>query len=163
MLRKIVVLLFVLCVANVCFATEYVGKQSPKHLYDDEDYIICDWRMGTAWYVDKTSIVVEEDTGNERVLSVEVVEAAYADHHNMQPYEVDEVLRTEAENYLFLYNLDEKKMYIAYGQNKDHFVYIDRDGIPWRYIDPHGCWADVGIVKYAAIEAYRSMYGEKFN
>lgn len=151
--------LFWLC--EPCLAADYIG-QYPKYLNDDENYIICDGHMGTAWYVDLSSIEVEHETDDDRILSVTVISATYNDHQDNQPFGVDDIRDTKSKQYEFLYDFNEKKIYIANGQHKNHFLYIERYGTTWRYIDPKGCWADVGIIKYAAIEAYRSEYGMEF-
>ncbi len=159
-LLPIVILLFI-CFCPPCFATEYRG-QYPKYLFDDEDYIICDCHMGTAWYVDKTSVSVEEDSDDERILSFTVVSATYNDHHDMKPYGIDDIRKIEYKQFEFLYDLNEGEIYYASTWGRNRFLFINRHDRTWRYIDPDACWADVGIVKYAAIEAYRSIYGTGF-
>lgn len=164
----ILLVLFWLC--QPCFATEYAGHLYPKYLYDDENYIICDGHMGTAWYVDKSSIVVEMETDDDCILSMTVISVSYDDHR--PPYGVDDIRETKSKQYEFLYDFDEKKIFIASDREHDRhgysdlqyarFVYIEQYGTTWRYIDPRGCWADVGIIKPAALEAYRSEYGTEF-
>ena len=168
--RLLIIILGAVCFCNPCFAGEYVEPLYPQYLHGDENFILCDGHTGTAWYVDKSSVVVEEETDNVCVLSVEVVSAKYADHR--PPYCEEDIQGIEYRQYEFLYNLDVQKMYIVSDKERDamrhhasqynRWVYANWDDRTWRYIDPHGCWADVGIIKYAAIEAYRTIYGTDF-
>ncbi len=160
-LLMIVVLLFA-CFCNPCFATEYAGHWYPKYLHDDENYIYCDSHMGTAWYVDRNSIEVEQETDNDCILSVTVISVTYNDHQNNQPFGVEDIRKIDSKQYTFLYDFDEGKMYYASDWGGDRFVFIERYDTTWRYIKHSACWADVGIIKYAAIEAYRSIYGTGF-
>ena len=162
--------LIVFCLCRPCFAVEYAGHGYPKYLYDDENYILCDCKMGTAWYVDRGSVEVETETDDECILSVTVVSVLYEDHR--PPYAVDDIREAKSRQYEFLYDFNAKKIYIASDREHDRrgysalqydrFVYIEQYGTMWRYIDPNGCWADVGIIKQAALEAYRSEYGMEF-
>ena len=168
-MSMILLVLFWLC--QSCFAAENASHLYPKYLYDDENYIICDGHMGTAWYVDKNSIAVEMETDDDCILSVTVVSASYEDHR--PPYGMDDIRATKSKQYEFLYDFDEKKMYIAADRENDRpgysalqydrFIYIKQYGATWRYIDPRGCWADIGIIKPVALEAYRSEYGMEFH
>ncbi len=163
MLKK--ALFFVLAVVvlqSVCFSAEHTWHLYPQYLHNDENYIYCDGHMGTAWYVDRSSISVEEETDDECILSVTVVAATYNDHQTKEPFGVDDIRKEETKQYTFLYDLDEQDIYYASGLKRNHFSFIERHGRKWRYIDPDGCWADVGIIKPVAIEIYKEQYNHDF-
>ena len=177
MLKKAVLLIFAMAfmmMQHVCFAsgseTANASDWYPQYLHDDENYILSDCHMGTVWYVDKDSIETVSETENERILAVAVAGATYADHR--PPYNMDDIRHIEYIQYEFLYDLDERKIYVASEKESDamhysdiqfnRFVYIDRDDTEWRYIDPHGCWADVGIIKNASLAAYKEQYNHDF-
>ena len=98
----------------------------PPHLNDDNNYALCDGHMGTAWYVDKSSLIVEKYEPPQYILSIKVVKVNEADRGNTNIADV--------KTFRFSYSYNLKKMF------------VDRDNQSnWRYLDPWGCWADTGV------------------
>jgi hypothetical protein len=150
MLKKILIFVLALCWFHIGYATEYVGYWYPKYLYDDENYIICDARMDTGWYVDKSSIVLEKEDDNRIILSVTVIGAKYRNHYDKQPFALYDIESKYSTDYLYLYDLDAKDIYILQETGE------------WKYIDPNGSWADVGIILHVATKTYEVQYGTDF-
>ncbi|WP_196599620.1 hypothetical protein [Pectinatus frisingensis] len=51
----------------------------PAHLNDDPNYILCDGHMGGAYYVDRSSLVVEQYKPPVYIIAVNVVSVPDAD------------------------------------------------------------------------------------
>ena len=63
--RRLLIIFGAVCFCNLGFSRGYAGPLYPEYLYGDENYVICDGHMGTAWYVDKNSVAVEEETDED--------------------------------------------------------------------------------------------------
>ena len=141
-MKKTIVFLFAVCImltASVAMAY----SAYPTHINDDNNFIICDGHMGTAWYVDKSSLVIEKYNPPQYIISVNVVTVNEADQGNT------DIARVKT--FRFFYNYDLGKMF------------VDRDGQSnWRYLEPWGCWADTGISMPAGEIAFYLAYKQKF-
>jgi hypothetical protein len=132
--------------ASVAFANY------PEYLNGDRNFILCDGHMGTAWYVDRSSLDVQEYAPPQYIIAVKVVSARSATGDEEAFYEHDGAgTITGTETYRFFYNWDRREMY------------VDRDGTSnWRYLDPWGAWASTGIVMPAGEIAFALAYHLKF-
>lgn len=115
----------------------------PEHLNGDSNFILCDGHMGVAWYVDRSSLVVEKYDPPQYIIDVNVCTVQDADRGNT----AISYVRTRR----YFYNWDLRKMY------------ADKDGTSdWYYLDPHGNWASTGVVMPAGEIAFALAYNLKF-
>lgn len=114
----------------------------PDHLNGDRDYICTDGHMGTAWYMKKSSLNVEQYSPPIYIISVSVYTVDNADRGNTS-YRQVQTLR-------FRYDWDRRAMY---AQNKDG---------GWRYLDPNGSWAQTGVDMPTGEMAFYVAYRQKF-
>lgn len=140
-MRKIVpafVLIFVMMIASSVALASY-----PTHLGGDSNFILCDGHMGTAWYVDRSSLNVEKYAAPQYIIAVNVVSVNDADRGNTSISRV--------KTYRFFYNYNLRRMY------------VDTDGNSnWRYLDPNGSWADTEISMPSGEIAFALAYNLKF-
>ena len=140
-MKKFILFLFVCIMMTASVAMAY--NPYPTHLNDDNNFVLCDGHMGTAWYVDRSSLVIEKYEPPQYIISVNVVTVNEADQGNTNI----SLVRT----FRFFYNYDLRKMF------------VDRDDQSnWRYLDPWGCWADTGGSMPAGEIAFYSAYKQKF-
>ena len=118
------------------------GAYSP-YLNGDSNFILCDGHMGTAWYVDRSSLVVEKYAPPQYIIAVNVCTVDNANNGNT------EISKVQTLRYFYNWNLRE--------------MYADRDGNSnWRYLDPHGSWSKTGISMPAGEIAFALAYNLKF-
>ena len=55
-----------------------VSANYPMYLNGDRNFIRCDGHMGTAWYVDRTSLVVQKYEPSQYIIAVNVLTARSA-------------------------------------------------------------------------------------
>lgn len=115
----------------------------PLHLDGNSNFILCDGHMGTAWYVDRSSLSVQEYEPPQYIIAVNIVSVDQADAGNTSISNV----RT----YRFFYNYDSRKMYVDANGNSN-----------WRYLDPQGAWAETGVKMPAGEIAFALAYNLKF-
>lgn len=115
----------------------------PDHLGGDSNYILCDGHMGSAWYVDRSSLTVQKYAPPQYIIAVNVIDVPRADLGNTEIGYV----RT----FRFFYNSDLGQMYVDSNLNDN-----------WRYLSPRGSWAETGIVMPAGEIAFALAYGMKF-
>ena len=108
------------------FQSPFAHANYPNYLNRDRNFILSDGHMGTGWYVDKSSLVVQQYAPPIYRIAVNLVWVPDADRGNGNPSEVET-------NY-FLYNWDTRSMYVL------------RDGT-WNYIPHNGSFAQSGIVE----------------
>lgn len=139
---KKVLLAFLFCFLSLVGMSQAYNPY-PEYLGGDSTFILCDGHMGTAWYVDRSSLVVGKYAPPQYILAVNVVTVNNADQGNTAISRV-ETLR-------FFYNSDLGQMY------------VDRDGTDnWRYLPPNGSWAETGISMPAGEIAFALAYNMKF-
>lgn len=144
-LLSIVLLLSVLVMSSVAFANY------PRYLNGDENFILIDGHMGTGWYVDRTSLEVQDYDPPQYIIAVNVISARSAIDDEKDFYNGGMGVITGVSTKRFFYNWDSRQMY------------IDRDGnSDWRYLDPNGSWAETGIAMPAGEMAFALAYGLKF-
>ncbi|WP_282927851.1 hypothetical protein [Megamonas funiformis] len=99
--------------------------------------------MGSAWYVDRSSLNVQKYEPPQYIIAVNVVRVDNADRRS-----------TEIKNvhtYRFFYNSDLGQMYADFNNNDN-----------WRYLNPQGSWAETGISMPAGEIAFALAYNYKF-
>lgn len=140
--QKLVVILTTLLLIQVTsIALAYAPY--PIYLGEDHNFVLCDGHMGTAWYVDKSSLTVQKYEPPQYIIAVNVVRVDQADEGNTAIVDV----KTDR----FFYNYDSRKMY------------FDRNGnSTWVYLDPQGSWAETGIRMPAGEIAFALAYNLKF-
>lgn len=111
------------------------------YLGGDANYIMCDGHMGTGYYLDRSSLVVQQYKPPVYRIAVNVVTVPDAD--------IGHTDITDVRTFQFLYNYDERNMYI-------------RSNAQWRYLPPKGSYADTGIVLPAGEMSFYIAYGIPF-
>lgn len=141
-LKKIVVFSITLLLMQVTsIALAYAPY--PIYLGGNHNFILCDGHMGSAWYVDKSSLTVQKYEPPQYIIAVNVVRVDQADEGNTAIADV--------KTCRFFYNYDLRKMY------------FDRDGNSnWYYLKPQGSWAENGIRMPAGEIAFALAYNLKF-
>ncbi|WP_101913307.1 hypothetical protein [Megasphaera vaginalis (ex Bordigoni et al. 2020)] len=113
------------------------------HLNGDHNFVFVDGHMGTAWYLDKSSLIVEQYAPPQYIIAVNVCTVQAADRGNKT---ISKVMTKR-----FFYNWDLRQMY------------VDRDGTSnWRYLKPMGSWAETGFSMPAGEMAFYLAYGRRF-
>lgn len=138
--KKFFMLLSMLSIM-MCSCTAFANY--PTHLYGDKNFILCDGHMGSAWYVDRSSLNVQKYEPPQYIIAVNVVRVDNADRRS-----------TEIKNvhtYRFFYNSDLGQMYVDFNNNDN-----------WRYLNPQGSWAETGISMPAGEIAFVLAYNYKF-
>ena len=136
--QKIVLLVGMLWIAMLAMAGVYAAY--PVHLGGNPNYILCDAHMGVAWYVDRSSLVVQKYAPPQYIIAVNVVRTYDADKGSTVIQGVD--------TKRFFYNIDLQQMY------------VDRNGTDnWHYLDPNGSWAATGVSMPAGEIAFALAYG----
>lgn len=140
-MRKVIFLLtlvFTLSFSCVAFASY------PDHLDGNPNFILCNGKMGTGYYVDRSSLNVQRYAPPTYIIAVNVVGVPDAD---MGKTDISDVY-----SYSFLYKYDERRMFIA-GDGQDY---------DWRYLDPRASYAETGIVMPAGEMAFYLAYNLRF-
>ena len=118
----------------------------PAHLNDDPNYILCDGHMGGAYYVDRSSLVVEQYKPPVYIIAVNVVSVPDADKGKTKISNV--------KTYHFMYRYDQRNMYIPMEDpNSD---------LDWRYLKPNGTYAETGVAMPAGEIAFYLAYNMRF-
>ena len=138
--KKIMLAFFLIFISFL--GTAHVDGYS-SHLGGNPNYILCDGHMGTAWYVDRSSLVVQKYEPPQYIIAVNVVTVNDADRGN--------TFISNVKTYRFFYNSNLGQMYIDRNNNDD-----------WRYLNPNGSWAATGISMPAGEIAFALAYGMKF-
>jgi len=145
-MRKTVSLL----VAVIILALSSVTFAYPAHLNGDRNYILCDGNQGYGRYINRNSLSVKKYAPPEYIIAVEVVTVPDAD--------MGKVKISERVQYGFLYNYNQRKMYVI--------VDSDHDGYAWVYLDPNkqtsGTRVTTSIGEMAFYLAYKiPFYGKE--
>ena len=128
----------------VCFFTCSMASASgyPDYLGGDRNLLLSGGHMGIGWYVDKSSLVVQQYQPPVYRIAVNVLTVDDADRGNTTPSSV----KTEE----FLYNWDTRRMYQWWGEKS-----------AWNYVRPVGCLAETGH-HFAGEMAFYIAYHMKF-
>ena len=141
-MKKIFLLATVVCLfllGNVAWASNIY----PQHLGGNSNFILVDGHMGTAWYLDRSSLYVEKYAPPQYIIVANVCTVNNADRGN--------TTISKVQPYRFFYNWDLRQMY------------IDRNGnSSWVYLKPLGSWAESGVSMPAGEMAFYLAYGLKF-
>ena len=142
---SIMVAILVLSIASIASA-DY-----PTYLNGDRNLIICDGHMGTAWYVDRSSLVVQKYAPPQYIIAVNIVEAIGAGGNVIDFYDGGPGKIVKVKTMWFFYNWDLREMY------------YDTTGLDgWKYLNPHGRWAECGIRRPAGEIAFYLAYKMRF-
>lgn len=142
-MKKIVLLLLSLCLFLMAGTASAYNNPYPRFLNGDPNFIRIDGHMGTAWYLDRSSLYVEKYEPPQYIIDVNVCTVNNADRGNTDIANVS--------TYRFFYNWDLKQMYS--GRSDDSY---------WRYLKPQGSWAETGITMPAGEMAFYLAYRMKF-
>lgn len=121
------------------------------YLNGDRNFIMVDMHMGSIWYVDRSSLVVQQYEPPQYTIAVNVVEARSAIGDERDFLNGGEGAIVSVKTKRFFYNWDLRRMYVDRNGNSD-----------WRYLDPNGCWAATGISMPAGEIAFALAYNLKF-
>ena len=129
------------------------GEIYPTYLYGNKNFIYCGAHMGIVWYIDKSSLVVEENTSSHCKIVVNVLKAQFtSDGFNLD--RLDSPIVTTQKNQ-FYYDLNNRKMYKWIEPNQ----YVK--GNEWHYIAPVGSFAETGHTFSGEI-AFYIAFNKKF-
>lgn len=141
-MKKILMAFIVACI-TILSSVAFAYNPYPTHLGGNSNYILCDGKMGTAWYVDRSSLNVQKYAPPQYIIAVNVVTVNNANNGNTDISQV--------KTFRFFYNSDLVQMY------EDRNLHDD-----WRYLDPNGSWAETGIAMPAGEIAFALAYNYKF-
>ena len=119
-----------LVVAFCCFVFSGFNTANanyPVHLNGDPNFILVDGHMGTAWYLDRSSLNVQKYAPPHYIIAVNIVSVRNADRGNS---DINSVTTKR-----FLYNWNTRDMYVERNLNASD----------WRYLRPNGSWAETGV------------------
>ena len=128
-----------------------VSANYPMYLNGDRNFIRCDGHMGTAWYVDRTSLVVQKYEPPQYIIAVNVLTARSAIGNEDDFYSGGSGTVTDVCTMRFLYDWDACAMYAWSDAEMD-----------WYYLPPGGSWAETGITMPAGEIAFYLAYRMKF-
>ena len=144
--------IFILLLGLLVFAVSGVAFANyPMYLTGDRNFILCDGHMGTAWYVDASSLNVLRYEPPEYVIAVDVVTARSAVGNEDDFYSGGSGMVTDVSTMRFLYDWDACAMYAWNDAEMD-----------WYYLPPGGSWAETGITMPAGEIAFYLAYRMKF-
>lgn len=123
----------------------------PTHLNGNQNFILVDGHMGTAWYVDRSSLIVQQYEPPQYTIAVNVIAARSAIGDEQDFYNGGSGVITSVSTKRFFYNWDLRQMYVDRNGNSD-----------WRYLNPNGSWAETGISMPAGEMAFALAYNLKF-
>ena len=149
MLKK--VLLLVLAVVIIQGATTAECAPS-QFLFGDENYIYCTGHTGVLFYADKSSVDIMEYDPPEYMIAIDVVAASDMYKRSKIDLEPDRTYISEPKTYIFLYDSDNKEIYIWNEEKQE-----------WKFVKPDGAWADSGIPLSVSRLAFKIAYGIKFS
>ncbi|WP_432647736.1 hypothetical protein [Mitsuokella sp.] len=137
---SVVLLLITLCLASMAQAS----SMYEDYYNGDTNFPIIYGHMGTAWYLDKSSLVCQDYNPPCYTLAINVIVVPNADRGNRDISQV-QTMR-------FFYNLSDLKMY------------VDRNtgSSDWRYLKPTGSEAESGLPMDVGEAAFYIDYGKKF-
>ena len=145
--------LFLFVLAVMLMQSITTAKCAPSQfLFGDENYIYCTGHIGVLFYADKSSVNVMEYDPPEYMISVDVVAASDMYKRSKIDLEPDRAKISEPKTYIFLYNWDNKEIYV-----------LDEETQEWKFVNPNGVWADSGIPLSVSRLAFKIAYGIKFS
>ena len=147
-MKKILFLLLFLFLAVTTSPTTFANY--PAYLNGDRNFILVDGHMGTAWYVDRSSLAVQSYNPPSYIIAVNVISAQSAIDDVQDFYNGGEGAAIGIKTYRFSYDWDSRSMY------------VDRGYQGWEYLNPWGCWAETGIRMPAGEMAFALAYGLRF-
>lgn len=136
-----------LVVAFCCFVFggfNTANANYPVHLNGDPNFILVDGHMGTAWYLDRSSLNVQKYAPPHYIIAVNIVSVRNADRGNT---DINSVTTKR-----FLYNWNTRDMYVERNLNASD----------WEYLRPNGSWAETGITMPTGEMALYIAYSMKF-
>ena len=148
MMKKILFHLLFLFLAVAALPSAHANY--PTYLNGDGNFILVDGHMGTAWYVDRSSLVVQSYNPPSYIIAVNVVSAHSAIDEERDFYHGGEGTVTGIKTYRFSYDWDSRSMY------------VDNGSQGWSYLNPWGSWAETGIRMPAGEMAFALAYGLRF-
>ncbi len=148
MMKKILLLPIFLLLALTASPAAFANY--PTYLNGDRNFILVDGHMGTAWYVDRSSLVVQRYEPPDYIIAVNVVSAHSAIDDERDFYDGGEGVVTGIKTYRFSYDWDRRSMY------------VDNGSQGWKYLSPWGCWAETGIRMPTGEMAFALAYGLRF-
>ncbi len=147
-MKKLVVLVFSVVVLALCASA---SANYPTYLNGNRDFILCDGHMGTAWYVDRTSLTVQKYEPPQYIIAVNVITANSAVGDERDFYNGGSGTIRDVRTMRFFYNWDLRQMYVEGNVASD-----------WRLLPPTGSWAETGISMPAGEIAFYLAYHMKF-
>lgn len=138
-MKRLVLILMAFCtllISGTALASDY-----PKYLGGDPNFILVDAKMGTGWYVDRSSLVVQKYAPPSYAIAVNVCTVPDTDRGS--------TAISQVKTYRFFYNWNYRSMY------------VNQDG-QWISLDPSGPWSKNGIVLPAGRLAFRLAYNMDF-
>lgn len=139
------VLLLITLIFSIFFSNSAIaGGIYTDHLNGDPNFILVDGHMSSAWYIDRSSLVVQKYAPPQYIIAVNVI--------TVNNYERGNRSISKVTTMRFLYNWSTKDMFIDRDLNNN-----------WRHLRPNGPWSDTGIVRPAGEMAFYLAYNLKFH
>ena len=148
MMKKILLLPIFLLLALTASPEAHANYST--YLNEDRNFILVDGHMGTAWYVDRSSLTVQRYEPPDYIIAVNVVSAQSAIDDERDFYDGGEGVVIGIKTYLFSYDWNRRRMY------------VDNGSQGWKYLNPWGCWAECGIHMPTGEMAFALAYGLRF-
>ena len=139
MMKKICMLLMFLCL--FAYFPTISASAYPDYWRNDTNFPLVWGHMGTAQYMDKTSLVVQRYDPPNYIIAVNVITVHNADAGNTEIGRVN--------TYRYYYNYDSTGMYSIGNDEKCY------------YIKPTGSNAESGLVMYVGEAAFYTAYHMK--
>ena len=138
-------LLLITLIFSIFFSNSAIaGGIYADHLNGDPNFILVDGHMSSAWYIDRSSLVVQKYAPPQYIIAVNVI--------TVNNYERGNRSISKVTTMRFLYNWSTKDMFIDRNLNNN-----------WRHLRPNGPWSDTGIVRPAGEMAFYLAYNLKFH
>lgn len=142
-MKKLILMIFLGVFVFLGFGNNSVSASYPTYLGGNSNYVLVDGHMGVAWYLDRSSLVVQKYAPPQYIIAVNVGKVNDADRGNTSISDV--------KTFRFFYNYDLQR------------IYIDRTGTDdWVYINPNGSRAETGVALPTGRKAFALAYGISF-
>lgn len=142
---KRVLTLFCLLATLLIASVSHAASSYEEYYNGDRNYPIIWGRMGTAWYLDRSSLTCEDYNPPYCILVIDVFSVSESSSGNQKI--------SQAKPMRFIYDLNDLE------------IYTDRNtgfADDWRYLSPTGSNAESGLPMYVGEAAYYINFGKKF-
>lgn len=140
-MKKLFLILMAFC--TLLISGTALAEGYTNYLNGDSNFIFVDGHMGSASYLDRSSLAVEKYAPPQYIIAVNVCTVPNADKGN--------TAISKVKTYRFFYNWNNREMYVDNTGNSN-----------WRYLRPLASRAETSIVMPAGEMAFYLAYKMKF-